>query len=102
MRWAMSIEVPLPEGAEPSPSERDALEALLRAMVDLSHPDAGAWRATARRLEADGWQLRCRLGWIAEARRGRESEQAVGRSRDEAFEELLTLTELDQPAGHSA
>jgi hypothetical protein len=95
------IEVPLPEGAEPGPEELELLETTLRMVVELRY-EGRDWEETARRLESDGWEVRCRLGWIAEARRGREFEQAFGGTRGQAFGELETLTGMDTLAGYSS
>jgi hypothetical protein len=34
--------------------------------------------------------------WVAEARRGRESEQGVGRTREEAYRHLQEFTNVDE------
>ncbi len=49
----------------------------------------------ARRLEEEGWTLHTRVGWIVEARRGRDFERATALTRDEAFAELQSLVLLD-------
>jgi hypothetical protein len=94
------IEVPLPAGMQPTPEDHEMLVALLGALLEL-RGSAPHWRETARALEADGWQVACHHGWIAEARRGRESERAYGSTREEAVAELLTLVQLDTPAAVS-
>ena len=88
------IEVPLPEGMAPAPEELESLGTLLRAVVEL-HGGGHAWEKVARRLEEEGWTLHTRVGWIVEARRGRDFEQAAALSRDEAFHELQSLVQLD-------
>jgi hypothetical protein len=96
------IEVPLPEGVDASREERERLEALLRVIVELRFDGPGGWQETRDRLESEGWTVRWRLGWVAEARRGREFEQGIGRTRDEAFAELNMLTQLDTVSGYSS
>jgi hypothetical protein len=86
------IEVPLPEGLPPG--EVESLSTLLRAVVEL-HGGGHAWEKVARRLEEEGWALHTRVGWIVEARRGRDFEQAAALSRDAAFAELQSLVQLD-------
>jgi hypothetical protein len=88
------IEVPLPEGMQPAPEELESLGTLLRAVVEL-HAGGHGWEAVARRLEEEGWTLHTRVGWIVEARRGRDFEQAAALTRDEAFAELQSLVQLD-------
>jgi hypothetical protein len=95
------IEVPLPEGADPTAEDLELLQRTLQAVVELRY-ERRDWEPAARRLESDGWEVRCRLGWIAEARRGREFEQAFGATRGQAFAELTTLTEMDALAGYSS
>jgi len=56
-------------------------------------------REQRARLEAEGWTVSLRLAWCAEARRGHDFEQAVGRSPGEALAELCQLTSLDVPPG---
>jgi len=50
-------------------------------------------------LEKDGWEVRARIAWIAEARRGPAHEKAVGNSRSEALRELLDQTLIDTVEG---
>ena len=90
------VEVPLPEGVEPSEDQLELLKASLQAIVSLRYEDGGRREALRRRLEADGWTVRMTLAWCVEARRGRDRERGLGRTRDEAFEELYALTSLDQ------
>jgi hypothetical protein len=96
------IEVELPEGAEPTPEELEMLETTVQALVSLRREGRGELEQALQQLEADGWSVHCRLGWIAEARRGRDFEQAFGVTRDRAVAELHTLTALDTLAGYSA
>ena len=88
------IEVPLPEGMRPAAEELESLGTLLGAVVEL-HAGGHAWEAVARRLEEEGWTLHTRVGWIVEARRGRDFERATALTRDEAFAELQSLVQLD-------
>jgi hypothetical protein len=88
------IEVPLPEGMQPAAEELESLGTLLRAVVEL-HAGGHAWEAVARHLEEEGWTLHTRVGWIVEARRGRDFERATALTRDEAFSELQSLVLLD-------
>lgn len=93
------IEVPLPEDAEPTPEDLELLETTLQAIVGLRYPESRTWTKLERALEADGWKVRNRLMWVAEARKGREYEQAAGRTRDEAFSQLHELTQMDEVPG---
>jgi hypothetical protein len=82
------VEVMLPEGVEPSGGDREALAAMLRALVGLRYEQGGRWEEVKRHLEGDGWSVRCCLSWHVEARRGRELEEACGATREEAFARL--------------
>jgi hypothetical protein len=99
MVGSQAIEVPLPEGAEPTADERALLEELCRTIVGLQFDGHEPWRRVAGRLECAGWNVHWRVGWIAEARREDHFERGVGRSLDEAFVELEQLTLLDEVEG---
>ena len=47
-------------------------------------------------LAAHGWELSARRMWVVEARRGGDSEQAVGATLDEALANLGQLLLLDE------
>jgi len=96
------VQVTLPSDAEPTREDLELLEATFQAIAGLHFEGRRDWEQTARRLETEGWSVGCRLGWIAEARRGREVEQAFGLTRAQAFTELRTLTELDALASYSS
>lgn len=94
-----AIEIPLPEGAEPSADERELLEDLCRTIVGLRYEGQEAWRATVERLDCLGWEVHWHVGWIAEARRKGYLERGVGRTLDEAFAELQQMAQLDEVEG---
>jgi len=52
-----------------------------------------------RALRAEGWTVRCRQMWVAEARKGHECEQAVGETEEEALAALHEITKIDDVAG---
>lgn len=79
------IEVPLPEGVQATSEEAHELESLFRVIAGLRLSPGRAWTATRCALERDGWGLAWGLQWHVEARRGREVEEACGRTLDEAF-----------------
>lgn len=99
MSQAMVLEIPLPEGAEADDEDLESVRAALQALVSVRWEDDRRWRAIRRRLEAEGWSVHAGLKWCAEARRGDQHEQAPGSTRLEAYEELLTLTQLDKETG---
>jgi hypothetical protein len=56
-------------------------------------------RDIVERLEREGWEVRWKLGWVAEARKGTYHERAVADTREEALRELSDLTLLDAVEG---
>jgi hypothetical protein len=94
-----AIEVPLPEGVEPSVDDVALLTSLCSAIVGLRYAGSHRWEETARRLENAGWRVHWGLTWFAEARRDAHIEQATGRTRDEALAELWQLTLVDEVDG---
>ena len=93
------LSVPLPEGLRLDDSDRELVETIAQAIAGLRHGPGRPWMDIVASLEADGWDVRSRIGWIAEARRGTAHEKAVGDSRGEAFRDLLDLTLLDTVEG---
>jgi hypothetical protein len=96
---AAVFSVPLPEGVQLDGSDRELLEAIAQAIAGLRHGPGRPSTDIVTMLEADGWEVRSRIGWIADARRGTAHEKAVGNSRGEALRDLLDLTLLDTVEG---
>jgi hypothetical protein len=94
-----AIEVPLPEGVEPTDDDVALLQSLCGAIVGLRYAGSHRWEETARRLENAGWRVHWGLTWFAEARRDAHIEQAIGTTRDDALAELWQLTRLDEVDG---
>jgi len=92
------IQVPLPAGVEPTGEDLELLDAACRAIVDVRFAHGGEGASETRNLEAEGWIVSSRLMWVAEARKGREREQACGRTRQEALEQLHELAKIDDVA----
>ena len=86
------LEVPLPENAQPSLDDIELLRTAFQAIVGLHYPGGQEWQQVLRHLEGDGWSVRCGLVWHVEARRGRELEEACGKTRDEAFARIDQTT----------
>ncbi len=99
MTGTKTIQVPLPEHAEPTREEIALLQSALEAIVDLCFRGTRAWEADAQALEQDGWSVRARLMWMADARKGAEYEEACGRTREEAFAKLREFARVDHMAG---
>jgi hypothetical protein len=91
------IEVPLPERARPTPEELETLQNLFRVIAALRYEEAPRWPEIRRALAHAGWDVRWSLQWHVEARRGREMEQACGRTLDEAFGEVWQVTREESP-----
>ena len=80
-------------------NDRELVEAIAQTIASLRHGPGRPWTDILTMLEADGWEVGSRIGWIAEARRGAAHEKAVGNSRDEALRDLLDRTLLDTVDG---
>jgi len=99
MQGVETQSVPLPGPVEPGATDHEAAAAIVQVLAGLRDDGARSWSEIARRLEAAGWEVGWRIGWVADARRRGVHEQALGRSRDEAFARLLDLTLLDDVEG---
>jgi hypothetical protein len=91
--------VQLPERACPTPEDLELLEATFHAIVALRFQGGQSWAVIERALTSAGWDVRSRLMWVAEARRGRDYEQGVGVTREEAYDRLQEFTKLDELTG---
>ena len=65
----------------------------------MTTKQAAAWEQVAERLEDDGWEVKVEKVWLAEARKEGHIEQATGRTRDEAFQQLCQMTLQDSCNG---
>ncbi len=92
-----TIEVPLPEGAPASPEDVEVLADLFRAIVAVRFDATHRWQQMRASLERSGWNVRWSLQWHVEARRGRELEQACGRTLDEAFATVRQVAGAEEP-----
>ena len=80
-------------------NDRESVEAIAQTIASLRHGPGHPWTDIVTMLEADGWEVHSRIGWIAEARRGPAHEKVVGNTRDEALRDLLDRTLLDTVDG---
>ena len=94
-----AIAVSLPEGIEPSADDVALLEALCGTIIGLRYPGSHRWEELEGKLENAGWRVHWGLTWFAEARKGGHIESAIGKTRDQALEELWQLTRLDEVDG---
>ena len=99
MNAMKTLEVQLPVQAEPTPEDLELLNATFHAIVELRFQGGHTWDVVEHELATRGWRVQSHLMWVAEARRGREVEQAVGRTKDEAYDQLRQLTALDELPG---
>jgi hypothetical protein len=91
-----SIQVRLPDGAEPTHGDVELLRGIFEAIVTLRCAQSGEGTAAEQALTGEGWSVRTRLRWVAEARRGAEFEEVTGASKAEALEHLQQLVRADQ------
>jgi hypothetical protein len=99
MAKEQTIEVPLPEGVQPSKLDLELLKATFQAIVTLRTERGREWEQVLCQLERDGWSVHWGQCWHAEARRGEDFEQASGKTLDAVFAELAQLARLDM-VGH--
>lgn len=90
-----TIEVPLPHAAGLTEFDLDLMKATFQVLVSLRREYSKEWKNILQELEEDGWEVDWRLSWQAEARRGRDVEEAAASTLDEAFDRLRQLTRLD-------
>lgn len=90
------IQVSLPEGVEPTREDLDLLQGIFEAIVTLRFGQGRTGEQVLRTLSAEGWTVRSRLGWVAEAKKGGELEQVTGSSKTEALVHLDQLVKADR------
>ena len=90
------IEVQLPDGAAPTRDELAMLQATFDSIVALRFEHQPALDEIEKALVADGWTVRSRLMWVAEAKKGGECEEATGASRIDALRHLQQLVRAEQ------
>jgi hypothetical protein len=90
------IEVRLPDGAEPTREDLDLLRSIVDAIVTFRFRPDHPGEEAERTLVGEGWTVRTRLAWAAEARKGSECEQVSGATQAEALRHLLQLVRADR------
>jgi hypothetical protein len=93
------IEVPLPNGIEPTAIDLELLKATFQAIVTLRYECMADREECLKRLQSDGWAVNWGLTWVAEARRGEVYEQASGKTVEDALAELYQMTRLNMLSG---
>jgi hypothetical protein len=91
-----TIQVRLPEGAKPTHEEVELLRGIFEAIVTLRFAQSHEGDAAESGLTSEGWSVRTRLRWVAEARKDAELEEVAGASKAEALERLQQLVKADQ------
>jgi hypothetical protein len=93
----LTIEITLPHVAGLTEFDLELMKATFLALMSLRRECGKEWKNILQELEEDGWKVAWRLSWQAEARRGRDVEEAAASTLDEAFDRLRQLTRLDSP-----
>jgi hypothetical protein len=88
--------VRLPDRAQPALEDVELLRGIFEAIVTLTFAPADEHGPAETALTSEGWTVRTRLGWVAEARKGAEVEEVTGSSRGDALERLQELVRADQ------
>jgi len=94
MATANTIEIPLPDGMQPTGLDLELIKATFQAIASLRCECGRDWEKIVHRLESDGWAVKWKLTWIAEAKRGDNFECVSGSTLDEAFAELHEHTHM--------
>ena len=94
MNETRTIEVRLPVDREYSDDDLDLLRTACEALVGLSCGCENEPPEQVKAMADEGWKVRAGLTWIARGERGREYEEAVAESREEALCRLCQLTGL--------
>jgi hypothetical protein len=94
-----TIEIPLPEGIQPTRRDLELLKATFQAIASLRCECGCDWENILHQLQSNGWQVHWGLTWIAEAKRGEDFEQVRGATLDEAFAELAENTRIAEVGG---
>ena len=63
-----------------------------KAIVALANRCGRNSERPCRMMEDDGWEVKWTLGWVATAQRGKEYEEASGKTRKEAMMRLREAT----------
>jgi hypothetical protein len=90
------IQVELPDWVEPTPEDLEVLHGIFDAIVSLRFGPTHTGEQVVQALKADGWDVRSRLAWVAEARKGGEYEQVTGASNTAALVHLDRLVKADR------
>ena len=93
------LEVPIPDGVDPTGDDLELLKAVFQALTALRVSQGRDWLPKVKELEADGWTVRWGLVWQAEVKRGEEYEDATGTTLDEALGSVSQLVAAEF-AGH--
>jgi hypothetical protein len=99
MTGSRVIEIPLPDDSRATVEDVELLESAFQALVSLRFGGGHEWESMQRCLESRGWSVSCGLRWHVEARRGREVEEACGKTRDDAFRRLYQTAHVASVEG---
>jgi hypothetical protein len=99
MAAARILEVPLPDGINPTGIDLELLKATFQAIASLRCECDCNWKEITEHLETEGWKVHWGLTWVAEAHRGEDYEEARGRTMDEALTQLHQATHLATAGG---
>ena len=89
-----TIEIPIPEGMTPTGLDLELIKATFQAVASLRCDCSHDWEQIVRELQGDGWKVKWKLTWVAEAKRGEHFECVSGTTLDEAFAELHEHTHM--------
>ena len=91
-----TIAVPIPTGALATTEDVEVLGSLFRAIAAVRFDEGHEWPRIRQALERSGWSVQWGLQFHVEARRGRELEEACGRTLDEAFAKVWQVAGAEE------
>ena len=93
------IEVPLPEEVQVDAIDLEMLKSALASFVGTTCRLSKESVGFVRELESEGWRVQVGPTWVAVCRRDRDSEEATGRTPDEAISKIREFTRQYATAG---
>jgi len=99
MQESRSIEVRLPAGLETSADDLEVLRTTFQTIISLTQPGGSSPCERIRDMREQEWDVHWGVTWLVSARRGKDYEEATGRTREEAMERLREATCLHDSDG---
>lgn len=93
------LELTLPEGINLSATDMEIMSSLLQVLITMRFENGHQKRTLLQTIEKSGWNVKLGVSWVAEARRGQDFEQAIGKSPVSALCCLHSHTQMAKLEG---